>query len=541
MEDKFKDRMTYLGNKILNNSRNELYLSMRFLDIALSSLHYELYLSTVTIGTDGEKILYNPNYLIKRYQDDTVLVNRSYLHMLLHCIFRHMINAEERDIEYWNLSCDIAVESIIDSLDYKCINLTVSDKRNEIYEKLRKELKVLTAEGIYCILKKMNLSFRELKQMEKEFVSCDHSIWGRLKESTDDESSGTQDERQNKEENQEQNQEQNQEENIEQSQQQKQQENQEQQEKQKQQENQEQEQKQKEDETTKNNSNNTDEINDNSKKNNEKHKTNQLPQDNSKRVKEQQEEMNKNWKDISEKVQTNLEAMSRQIGDEAEGLFQSLKVENREKYDYKDFLRKFAVRREEMQVDMDSFDYVFYTYGLKMYGNMPFVEPLEYKEMKRIEEFIIVIDTSGSCSGELIKRFLEVSYKILTSEETFAKKVNIYIIQCDDMVQSAVNITSEADLKKYMDNFEIKGLGGTDFRPAFRYIEKLIENKEFQQLKGMLYFTDGYGIYPTKRPNFDVAFVFSTDNYTDVDVPPWAMKLLIEPGGLLDEHKKSKR
>jgi predicted metal-dependent peptidase len=205
------------------------------------------------------------------------------------------------------------------------------------------------------------------------------------------------------------------------------------------------------------------------------------------------------------------------------------------------FLRKFAVRREEMQVDMDSFDYVFYTYGLRMYGNMPFVEPLEYKEINKIEEFVIVIDTSGSCSLDLIKKFLEESYNILTSDQTFAKKVNIYMIQCDEKVQSVVNITSEEELRVYMDNFEIKGLGGTDFRPAFGYIDKLIEEKAFHQLKGMLYFTDGYGIYPAKRPNYDVAFVFIEDNYTDVDVPPWAMKLMIEPGGLMDEHKKSKR
>ena len=70
-------------------------------------------------------------------------------------------------------------------------------------------------------------------------------------------------------------------------------------------------------------------------------------------------------------------------------------------------MMKFAVLKEEVYVDEDSFDYAFYTYGLSLYGNMPLVEPLEYKEQHKIEDFVIVIDTSMSCSGELVKRFLE--------------------------------------------------------------------------------------------------------------------------------------
>ena len=52
-------------------------------------------------------------------------------------------------------------------------------------------------------------------------------------------------------------------------------------------------------------------------------------------------------------------------------------------------------------MDPDSFDYTFYSYGLTMYGNMPLIEPQEWKEVQKVEEFVIVIDTSMSCSGEL--------------------------------------------------------------------------------------------------------------------------------------------
>ena len=64
------EQLIRIGDRILSLSRSELYLSMRFLDIALSALSYELNLNTRTIATDGVHIFYNPNYLISAYQDD---------------------------------------------------------------------------------------------------------------------------------------------------------------------------------------------------------------------------------------------------------------------------------------------------------------------------------------------------------------------------------------------------------------------------------------------------------------------------------------
>ncbi|MBR5583714.1 MAG: metallopeptidase, partial [Lachnospiraceae bacterium] len=214
------------------------------------------------------------------------------------------------------------------------------------------------------------------------------------------------------------------------------------------------------------------------------------------------QQLNDKWQEISEKMQTELETFSKEASNGEGELAEELAVENRERYDYKAFLRKFAVLREEMQVDLDSFDYVFYNYGLTLYGNMPLIEPQEFKEVHKIEEFVIVIDTSMSCSGELVKTFLEQTYHILAESESFFRKIHIRILQCDEKVQSDVKITNQEELKTYMDNFQIIGNGGTDFRPAFTYVQELIERKEFMHLKGMLYFTDGYGYYPRKKPAF---------------------------------------
>ena len=222
-----------------------------------------------------------------------------------------------------------------------------------------------------------------------------------------------------------------------------------------------------------------------------------------------------------------METFSEEMSSGAGDFIGQLRVENRERFDYRQFLRKFSVLREETAVDEDSFDYVFYTYGLSLYGNLPLVEPLEWKETQKVEEFVVVIDTSMSCSGELVKKFLEETYDVLSENNSFFCKVNIHVIQCDDRVQTDRKITSGEELREYMENLELRGEGGTDFRPAFVYVEELMRRHVFGQLKGLIYFTDGKGIYPGKMPPFETAFVFLEEDYEDMDVPPWAIKLVL--------------
>ena len=49
----------------------------------------------------------------------------------------------------------------------------------------------------------------------------------------------------------------------------------------------------------------------------------------------------------------------------------------------------------------------------------------------------------------------------------------------------------------------------------------------FHHLRGLIYFTDGKGIYPVQKPGFDTAFVFVEDHYEDISVPGWAIKLIL--------------
>ena len=420
------EKLDSIGRKILAAARNELYLKMRFMDVALSSLIFVLDEGACGMGTDGLYLYDNPQYLGGLYREDRVMVNRIYLHLVLHGIFRHMIRRKGREEERYSLACDIVTESIIDGMRHRCVLRSRSWLRRETYRRLGKEMKVLTAEKVYGALEKWNLSEAEFARLAGEFRVDDHSYWP---------------------------------------------------------------------------------ADDDQKK---------------------QSQIENQWQDISEQMETDMETFSKEASQESGHLIDQVKVENRVRFDYRQFLRKFSVLKEEMAVDEDTFDYVFYSYGLSFYGNMPLIEPQEWKEVQKVEEFAIVIDTSMSCSGELVKKFLEETYGVLSENDSFFRKVNIHIIQCDDQVQTDQKIESEDDLKDYMGHLELKGEGGTDFRPAFAYVESLIKQHAFERLKGLLYFTDGRGTYPSKMPPYETAFVFMKEDYEDVDVPPWAMKLVLE-------------
>ena len=212
----------------------------------------------------------------------------------------------------------------------------------------------------------------------------------------------------------------------------------------------------------------------------------------------------------------------------AGGMSQQLKELNRERYDYTAFLKKFAVMGEAMKINDDEFDYIFYTYGLKLYDKMPLIEPLEYKDVKRIREFVIAIDTSGSVSGELVQTFVQKTYNILKSTESFFSRINLHIIQCDAHIQEHVKITTQDEFDKYLKTMKLRGFGGTDFRPVFSLVDALVRDHEFANLRGLIYFTDGYGVFPAKKPDYETAFVFVDEEYNDPDVPPWAIKRVLQ-------------
>ena len=230
------------------------------------------------------------------------------------------------------------------------------------------------------------------------------------------------------------------------------------------------------------------------------------------------------WEKRGRQVESEQQRQEQEAGQSGETLQTQIKA-GQSRRSYRDFLRRFAVLREEPHLDPDSFDLGFYSYGLQVYGNMPLLEPLETRESTKIHDLVIVLDTSQSTSGELVKGFLTETFPLLRSTGSFFSRCRLRILQCDDAVRQDTALQSPDELDAYLHSFTLLGGGGTDFRPAFCHVDRLVAAGQMALPRGLLYFTDGKGIFPEKPPKYDTAFLFLGEG---PETPPWAMRLVLD-------------
>ncbi|MBD5554781.1 MAG: metallopeptidase [Roseburia sp.] len=412
--------------KILDFVRNEVYMDLRFLGVALSALVPRANGQIHALATDGKLLYFSTEQLLRVFQNNARYLDRAYLHTVLHCIFEHLWIGGGREPECWNIACDIAVEYTIDCMDKPCTKRLLSWSRQCIYEKIRENRQGASAAVIYRMLTGMEPE--ERRKLAREFFTDDHCFWPK--------------------------------------------------------------------------------------------------QNDSRASLKSAEENQKNWNKIAR--QTKIEQQRGKNGGEAGEILSAMISAQKSRRSYREFLQKFSVLREELHCDPDEFDLGYYTYGLNLYGNLPLMEPLESRERKKIREFVIVIDTSYSTGGELVSGFLRETADILRQSDSFFSDSRIRVLQCDNKVQKDTLIEGTQELERFLEQFELLGGGGTDFRPAFSYVNELLQKGACKNLGGLLYFTDGKGIYPRERPAYQTAFLFLEEYDTDA-VPPWAMRLKLEP------------
>ncbi len=533
-----------LAEEILDIINNSIMVRYPFMNTALGQFIYKNDNRVRTIGTDGKYLYYNFSYILKRFKESKENLIKDFLHMILHCLLRHPFMKKAVQPVYWELAADILAENILDEI-YGCITEAEYEEKSKSINRIKQEVPVFTAENvyeylIYCgktdDLKLAGLFYRdchdfwfrdtaiwkpsdgaaddtknpafsdfvsanEIQAEEKEkFLKNDNNISPQTEEEEDSQKRNPKEGSIRKENGGE----------------------------------------QESDWSVDNRipGGSADEAGDPDRKDSLNDRKEDL-----KNLTESGEDIQENeeftqplsydgsggedlyevWKKAGRQVSLNMEASSDKWGEEAGSLKENLKLVNRERQDYSALLRRFCVRGEAMKVNDEEFDYIYYTYGLKQYRNMPLIEPLEYKEIKAVREFAIAIDTSGSCQGDLIYKFLTKTYSILKQQESFFHKFNVHIIQCDAKIQSDYKITCEEDLEIYRKDIKLSGFGGTDFRPVFAYVDELINKKEFRNFKGLIYLSDGLGEFPLKKPAYETVFASVNGEISSKEIPDWVI------------------
>ena len=472
--------------RVLDAARNELLFAHRYLERALFRLRPEPD-DAVPFGTDGRKLRFSPQKLLHAYASVPSSVTRACLHSVLHCLYLHPYYAVGKDRLIWNLAADLSAADIAVSL-----NSPIAEDKEEEQEKRRilAELSLavplMSAQNLYAYLRGGNgVGSYSLGELSRLFMVDSHQLWRGGGDARDnrnasghsggeaDRAAGTPFP---------------------------------------------------------------------SPGNASGHSEGEADADSSGAAPDRQperpagteKELWQDWKDAAEAFSVALsDAAARQekygsrAGQNPNHILKTLENLTRKNYDYRWFLRRFAHPEEQMRLNPDEFDIIFYTYGLELYGNLPLIEPLEYREAWVVRNFVIAIDTSASCDGILVRRFLERTVSILSETAGFSEKINIHLLQCDSVIQEDLHITDLAQLENLVSRFTLRGFGGTDFRPVFAYVEELRRQKKIPLPDGLVYFTDGLGEFPLKAPPYRTAFVF-VERDDNVRVPPWAMRVYLD-------------
>ena len=422
-QDECMSKAGELAQEVLTLSRSTLLVHLRFLDTALSQITPAVQPGG-TLATDGQSMYYDPRHVLRLYQAERTALVRDYLHLVLHCVFRHMYVPQGVDQAAWDLACDVAVEHTISGLGLAVLSVGREQRQQKVCAALQERAGLMTAEKIYRALLTQNLPTEELRRRREIFLADDHRLWyGEGRE---------------------------------------------------------------------------------------------LPRPEAA------------WKELSRRMQVDMETFARRQGDKAGALMLNLRSANRETWDYDGFLRKFAARGEPMKLDPDEFDYIFYTYGMQLYKNMPLIEPLEYKDVKRVREFVVALCLTEAFSDELTRFFLRRTYTVLRSVESFSVRIRLHLLICKPECVEHAALNSEEELDAFLERGGFSGWDGADFCPVFQRMEKMVRGREFENLKGLICLTDGAGAFPGKKPDFEAAFVFVNEDYSVPDVPSWAIRLVLQ-------------
>ena len=267
-----------LAREIMNNCRNSLFLSLRFMGVAVGRLYLKSTDKIQSIATDGQYLFYNDKWVLKRFKEEPSSLVRDYLHIIMHCIFSHSFSSVAMNRDYWDVACDLAVENMINELNVDKTNSERAKSQSPIISYFASQFQPLTAEKIYRYMIEKEYSRSQVEQLRKAFSADSHDMW--YDRTLSAEIVGT---------------------------------------------------------------NGDGDV---------------AGESSNARIEEPMslEEIREAWNKTSESVKVDMKTSSKAWGEKSANFMASLDYVTRDKYDYTDFLKRFAVMGEKMIVDNDSFD-----------------------------------------------------------------------------------------------------------------------------------------------------------------------------------------
>jgi predicted metal-dependent peptidase len=127
-----------------------------------------------------------------------------------------------------------------------------------------------------------------------------------------------------------------------------------------------------------------------------------------------------------------------------------------------------------------------------IYKDLVFPSLIGYEPPK----IAVAVDTSGSMMQQEISQAMA---EIEGIRKQF--KAKVYLMDCDAACHSGGWILPHQSLPK------LKGGGGTDFRPVFEHLNKMRVHPNI-----VVFFTDGYGAFPTEEPDYETLWVWTEMN-----------------------------
>lgn len=127
-------------------------------------------------------------------------------------------------------------------------------------------------------------------------------------------------------------------------------------------------------------------------------------------------------------------------------------------------------------------------------------------------KLVAVIDTSGSMSKAQITKALSELYGLMRAFHF----LELFVLDCDAQAYEGKKVQIH-ELSKLL----LKGGGGTDFRPAFKWVKKELND----DIDSLIFFTDLYGDFPKTVPQYETFWATDTKG---VKVP-FGRRLMLEP------------